>query len=200
MATLKTTEFTIAGKGHVFTAPVDTPAMDLKDFDFVTAANETTGPWSWLGDTSAESMLELNSEGGDTTTKRTWDRENVRVIREGESVTATVHSVNVGEETFKVAFKGVQIDSDGSVKVGANVGANDRAIMIVMEDEADVSGMYLPNTSLRGRFPTFSTEEFTTIPIDVNVLSSHTQTAGASGPLMWHWFPPVQRTSTGAAA
>lgn len=196
MATLSTAKLHIAGKGHVFTAPVDTSPMTLDGFDFVTAANGSTGGWEWLGDTSAESMVEFNSEGGDTTSKRTWDRENVRVVREGETISATINSVNVGEETFKVAFGGAQVGSDGSIKVGTNVRAKDRAIMIVMEDDSGVAGMYLPNTSLRGRFPSFSTEEFTTIPIDVTVLGSQTQSAGESGPLAWQWFPNAEAEAT----
>lgn len=189
MATLQTTKLHIAGIGHVFTAPVDSPAMDLDNFNFVEAANSTSGPWTWLGDTSEQSMVEFNSEGGDSTQKNTWDRKSVRVVYEAGTVSATINSVNVGEETFKQAFGGAQISAD-SIRVGTNATSTDRAIMVVMEDESGVAGMYLPNTSLRGRFPVFSTEEFTEIPIDVNVLGSQTQSAGASGPLMWEWFPP----------
>ena len=189
MATLQTTKLHIAGIGHVFAAPVDTPAMDLDGFNFVEAANSTSGSWTWLGDTSEQSMVEFNAEGGDSTQKNTWDRKSVRVVYEAGTVSATINSVNVGEETFRQAFGGAQISAD-SIRVGTNATSNDRAIMIVMEDESGVAGMYLPNTSLRGRFPVFSTEEFTEIPIDVNVLGSQTQSAGGSGPLMWEWFPP----------
>lgn len=189
MATLQTTKLHIAGIGHVFTAPVDTPAMDLDGFNFVEAANSASGSWTWLGDTSEQSMVEFSSEGGDSTPKNTWDRKNVRVVYEAGSVSATINSVNVGEETFKQAFGGAQVSAN-SIRVGTNATSTDRAIMIVMEDESGVAGMYLPNTSLRGRFPVFSTEEFTEIPIDVNVLGSQTQDAGGSGPLMWEWFSP----------
>lgn len=187
MATIPEVQLHIAGRGHIFYADVDTAPMDLATFVF--GDEDTYGSWDWMGDTSSENLVTFSSEGGEATTKRTWDRENVRVIRASETISGSINSVNMSAETFALAFSGSQVASGGSIRVGTGSGAVQKALMVVMEDVTDIAGMYLPNVDLKGSFPVFSLEEFTEIPIALSVLGSLTQTVGGT-PLAWEWFPP----------
>lgn len=197
MATLTDTKPTIAAIGHVYIGPVDTPPPSLDNYVF--DPSEDFGGFTWLGDSSAENLIEFETDGGDVTYKHTWDRPNVRAVRENESISATINSVNAGKETFLAGFGGsVRDEATKSTKVGVSSTSVPQAIFVVMEDGQDVAGMYLPNTDVKGSFPTFSREEFTEIPLNVAVLGSNTQTAGASGPLAWQWFEPRAKVTAGA--
>ena len=196
MATLETTKLNIAGRGHVLHAPVDTRPLDLDAFVF--GDESTYGNWTWIGDTSSENLVEIENDGGDVTYKRTWDRVQVRAVRDEQTTSATINSVNVSGDTFTLGFNGAVYDEAlDSYKIGANVSSSARAILIVIEDGTDVAGLYLPDTDTKGAFPTFDLEEFTEIPLNVAVLGSVGQVTTA-GPLLWEWFVPRPYTGGGA--
>ena len=124
MATLSDTKLQIAGIGHVYTAPVDTAPIDYSKFTFnptstLAGVTATTGPyagykagsWTWLGDTSAENLIEFETDGGDPTTKRSWDRQNLRVIREAQTVSGAVNSINASGKDMALAFPGGTYDA-----------------------------------------------------------------------------------------
>lgn len=187
----------IAGIGHVYQADVDTKAMDLSGYAFDNG--KAQGDWHWIGDTSAENLIEVSADGGDTTSKRTWDRLNVRVVREGESITLTVNSVNVSADTFNLGWTGVTTDSSGMIKIGSNATAVPKALFIVIEDEEGTGGIYFPNTSIKGSFPTLDLENFTEIPLTCSVLGSKTQTTKA-GPMAYAIIPPKAASASGSSS
>lgn len=173
MATTEDVILQIAGLGYVFEAPVDTEPMDLDTFRF--GVSSTYGAWNWIGDTSSENMVEFSVDGGETDTKRTWARTDVRAVTTPESVSATINSVNLHTETFKLAFSGANINTaKNRVEIGSNSGSTARALLIVMQDPAtnELTGLWLPQVSIKGSFPTLSIEEFTEIPLTINVLAS----------------------------
>lgn len=188
-------DFHMAGRGHIYTAPVDTKKPQaLEKYKFTTTGKFETG-WEWIGDTSAESLPEFSTEGGEATTKRTWDRDNVYTVYTPQTYSATISSVNTSADIFKLGF-GAEAASDGkSIDVGSNAGATERAMLIVMEDRDSVAALYLPRVAIKGQFPQFSTEDFTQIPLSINILSSDTQSSGKS-PLLYSWMPPVARTTS----
>lgn len=183
MASTDTVKLHIAGIGHVFYADVDSAAMPVENFKFL---DETTyGDWTWLGDTSSENLVEFEVDGGDTTYKRTWDRLKTGVVREDETVSATINSVNVSAEAFNLGFSDHVYDAaTKSYTVNSASGSSEKALMIVMEDGKNLAGLRLPNTDIKGSFPTFDLEEYTEIPLSVAVLSSPTNGA------LWQWFEP----------
>ena len=188
MATTTDVKLHIAGRGHVFYADVDTPAMNIDSFIFNTPS--TYGSWTWLGDSSAENLIEFEVDGGEPTTKRTWDRENVRSIRDNETIKVTLNSVNVSRDTFQLGFSGHQYSaSTKSYRVGTGTGSTQKALLVVMVDGIDRAAMRLPNVDLKGAFPKFSLEEFTEFPLSGTVLGSPTEMT-TTGPLAWEWFEP----------
>ena len=147
------------------------------------------GDWSWIGDTSSENMIEFEVDGGDITQKRTWDRLNIRAIREPESISATINKVNASAKDIQFGFPGGTYDAEaGSYTVKSGAGSDEGALFVVVEDGDQVAGMYLPSTDTKGSFPTFSIEEFTEFPLSVAVLSDP-----ETGDL-WTWFEPRPRS------
>lgn len=183
MATAETVKLHIAGIGHVFYADIDTPALDVTAFKFLDES--TYGTWTWLGDTSSENMVEFETDGGDITYKRTWDRLKTGAVREDETISATINSVNASAETFNLGFAGHTYDEvTQSYTVAGNSSSSAKALLIVTEDGAQNAALYLPNTDIKGSFPTFDLEEYMEIPLSVAILSS------PSTGNLWQWFEP----------
>lgn len=203
MADLNNVKLQIAGFGYVFEAPVDTEPLDLAKFEF---GNESTyGTWNWIGDTSSENMIEFSSEGGESESKRTWARLDVRTLTSPESVSATINSVNLHNETFKLAFPNSHTNGNRT-DVGSTGGASSRALLIVTQDPdtGSYAAIWFPHTSIKGSFPSLSLEEFTEIPLSVSVLSSLKHTVpGGGGFTKWSYIEPTadrKPADPGAAA
>lgn len=192
MATTSDVQLQIAGIGHVYTAPVGTAAPTLEGYTF--AGGAPLGAWTWIGDTSSENLIEFETDGGDVTQKRTWDRMNVRAVRETESISATINKVNASAKDMTLGFPNGTYDAaTGTFTVKAGAGSDSRAILIVIEDGTRVGNLHLPNTDIKGGFPTFSLEEFTEFPLSVAILSDP-----ETGDL-WSWTSPVDATATDGA-
>ena len=190
MAALSDVKLQIAGFGYVFEAPVDTEPFDLSQFEFGQAS--TYGEWNWIGDTSSDNMIEFSSEGGESESKRTWARLDVRTLTSPEAISATINSVNLHNETFKLAFPNARTNGNRT-DIGSTGGASSRALMIVSQDPdtGSYSALWFPNTSIKGSFPSLSLEEFTEIPLTVNVLSSLEHTVPGGGFVKWSFVEPT---------
>lgn len=163
----------IAGLGHVYYGTHSaTDAPDLSSYSFGNGSTLEGEGWKWLGDVSAENMIEFESDGGDTTTKRTWDRTGVRATREDVTHSMTINAVGIGKDVFEVAFPGSAYDEEAGIWKLNLSGSVEKAILIVVEEGTTVSGWYFPKVSLAGSMPTLSTEEFTEIPISGTILGS----------------------------
>lgn len=189
MATLSDVNLQIAGFGYVFEAPVDTEPFDLAAFQFGTPT--TYGDWNWIGDTSSDNMIEFSSEGGEAESKRTWARLDVRTLTSPESISATINSVNLHNETFKLAFPNA-VTKGNRTDIGSTGGSSSRALLIVSQDPdtSAYTGLWFPNTNIKGSFPSLSLEEFTEIPLTVNVLASLTHTVSGGGFVKWSFVEP----------
>lgn len=196
MAALSDVKLQIAGFGYVFEAPVDTEPFDLTKFEF--GNDSTYGKWNWIGDTSSDNMIEFSSEGGESESKRTWARLDVRTLTSPEAISATINSVNLHNETFKLAFPNAKTNGNRT-DIGSTGGASSRALLIVSQDPdtGSYSALWFPNTSIKGSFPSLSLEEFTEIPLSINVLSSLKHTVPGGGFVKWSFVEP---TADGAAA
>lgn len=200
MATLADVKLQIAGIGHVYTAPVDTGPIDFSKYTFtptaavpgiITApfAAYKAGSWTWMGDTSAENLIEFETDGGDATTKRSWDRLNLRVVREAQTVSGTVNSINASGKDMALAFPGGTFDAaTNSFSPSATGQSSQTAMLVVVEDGDECGGIYFPSVDIQGQLPAFSLEEFTEFPLPFSVLNS--PTTGKP----WHWFGPRART------
>lgn len=183
MATTETVKLHIAGIGHVFYGDVDAPPIDPTQFDFLDEA--TYGDMTWLGDTSSENLIEFETDGGDTTYKRTWDRLRTSVVREAETISMTINSVNASRETFNLGFADHTYDEgESSFAVSGSGRSASKSIQVVTEDGANVASLYLPQVDISGSFPSFNLEEYMEIPLTGAILNS--PTTGA----LWKWFEP----------
>lgn len=183
MATAETVKLHIAGIGHVFFNDVDADPIDPTQFKFLDES--TYGDWTWLGDTSSENLIEFEADGGDTTYKRTWDRLRTSVVREAETISMTINSVNASRETFNLGFADHVYDEDaGSFEVSGSGKSTSKSIQVVTEDGSNVASLYLPNVDVTGSFPSFNLEEYMEFPLSGALLNSPT-----TGKL-WRWFEP----------
>ena len=155
MAALSDVKLQIAGFGYVFEAPVDTEPFDLSAFEF--GNDSTYGEWTWIGDTSAENMVEFSTDGGESESKRTWARLDVRALTSPESISATINSVNLHNETFKLAFPNAKTNGNRT-DIGSTGGASTRALLIVMQDPdtGSYSALWFPHTTIKGSSPPLS--------------------------------------------
>lgn len=171
MANLGNSKIQIAGKGHVYIGNVDTVAPNLWGYTFGDGTTLETAGWTWLGDTSSENLIEVETDGGDTSTKRTWDRQGVRSTREDVTNKVTINAVNLGEDVMRVAFPGSTYDAE---KGGWDVeldNSSERAVLIVIEDGLLVSGMLFRRVSLAGNLPSLSLDNFSEVKISGTLLS-----------------------------
>lgn len=171
MADMQDVRLHIPGKGHVFYNDVDADEMVLDNFRF--GVPSTYGTWTWMGDTSSENLVEFEADGGEVTYKRTWDRLQVKAVREDETFSGTINSVNISRETFELGFAGGEyVEASKKYKVKSTGFAAQKGLMIVTEDATDIAGLRLPNVDVKGSFPVFDLEEFMEIPLNLAVLSS----------------------------
>lgn len=171
MANLGNSKIQIAGKGHVYYGVNDTEAPNLDGYVFGDGTTLEDFGWTWLGDTSNENLIEFDSDGGDTSTKRTWDRQGVRSTRDDVTNKVTINAVNLGEDVMRVAFPGSTYDP---VKRAWDIeldASSERAILIVVEDGRIVSGYLFRRVSLAGNMPALSIDKFTEVKIAGTLLS-----------------------------
>lgn len=171
MANLGNSKIQIAGKGHVYYGVNDTEAPSLDGYVFGDGTTLEASGWTWLGDTSSENLIEFDSDGGDTSTKRTWDRQGVRSTREDVTNKVTINAVNLGEDVMRVAFPGSTYDP---VKRAWDIeldASSERAILVVVEDGRIVSGYLFRRVSLAGNMPALSLDKFTEVKIAGTLLS-----------------------------
>lgn len=193
MANLGNSKIQIAGKGHVYIGNVDTVAPNLWGYTFGDGTTLETAGWTWLGDTSSENLIEVETDGGDTSTKRTWDRQGVRSTREDVTNKVTINAVNLGEDVMRVAFPGSTYDAE---KGGWDVeldNSSERAVLIVIEDGLLVSGMLFRRVSLAGNLPSLSLDNFSEVKISGTLLSP------PSGKTRVQMLEPRTVTGVGAA-
>ena len=156
-------EIQIAGMGHVYVGDVDTAAPDLWAYEFGDGTTLEAQGWKWIGDTSSENLIEFETDGGDASTKDTWDRKNARSTRASKTTNVTINSVSFSDDTIQTAFPGYTYveETDGYDLVLS--GSTDRAILIVIVEGQLVSGILLRKVNLSGDMPTLDKENFTEV-------------------------------------
>ncbi|WP_346843735.1 hypothetical protein [uncultured Rothia sp.] len=165
-----TDSLVISNIGHVFLLP---PGSEFPDIGSIVFGDESTyGSAIWLGDTSSENLPEFEEDGGDISFKRTWDRKNLRSVREDKTITGTINAVAITKDFLEnTAVGGVWNEATKSYTISSNVTAKQWMMLIVVDDGINVAGYGFYNVSLLSGFPTYDLEEFTEIPVSVAVAS-----------------------------
>lgn len=194
MSSLADSKIQIAGIGHVYYGAPDTEEPDLYDYKFGDGTTLEAAGWTWLGDTSSENLIEIESEGGEFTAKRTWDRQSARSSRSAVTHTLTINSVSLGKDTMEIAFPGSVYDADKDAYDLNLAGSTEKAFLIVIEDGNEVGGFLYRRVTVAGALPAYNLEEFTEIKISGTILSPN------SGKSPVRSITPRQVTGKGAGA
>lgn len=172
MADTSTVKLFIPGKGHLFYNDVDADAPNIDNFKFGDAT--TYGTWTWMGDLSKDSLIEFTTNGGEATQKHTWSRDGVKTIYSAEELSGTAQALNMSQEMFELAFPGGTYDTATKSYTAGKTAASKKGLLLVAEDGLDIMAVQFFQADIKGSFPAFSAEEFMSIPLNLQLLSSPT--------------------------
>lgn len=168
----------IPGHGTFFTAPKNTPlpAGGIKAFKNITGTDPI--PWENLGHTSSENPPSLNVDGGDSTTLRTWLKENMHTVYASENWSMTGSALQADTETLGLVYNGWETtgDSGKGLIVPSKKRAQEIAIVMISSDDTGNLGFYIPNTSFaHGDAPSISIEQFFEAPFRAGFQAAATE-------------------------
>lgn len=142
--------------GTIFYAEPGTalPANGLKDFhltDTEVNSSDDGKKWKNLGHTSNSNKIEINLEGGESDSFRSWLKSNLKTKKSSDgSMTVTANALQMDEETLKLIFNG----TDTANGVGANVNSDPKelAIVVITQETQNstepVFGFHFPKTKV----------------------------------------------------
>lgn len=142
--------------GTIFYAEPGTalPANGLKGFhltDTEVASADDGKKWKNLGHTSNSNKIEINLEGGESDSFRSWLKSNLKTKKSSDgSMTVTANALQMDEETLKLIFNGI----DTTNGVGANVNSDPKelAIVVITQETQNstepVFGFHFPKTKV----------------------------------------------------
>lgn len=164
----------LPGNGNVLLAPEDTAPFNPAQFIIGDEASYGTG-WESLGHTSRENTVALSKDGGDATQKGSWEQEGIEAIYDPTQWSCSVNALQLGQETFELAFGGGTWNAaDQSYDMG-NVAPVTRALMVILVQGTKRAGFYMPKASITlGDAPTIDVEEFFEIQLNGQALMSST--------------------------
>lgn len=163
----------VPGRGWVFTADVDTDAFDIAGLDI--RDESTFEGWEWLGYTSKENMVSLTKEGGEVSTRDTWEEDSVRSEKSPTTWGITVNALSVTKETLALAFPGGEWDEASQrYRVFGGSDTVNKSVLIVMRDsENGLAGFHFPNGSMGiGEAPSLTADGFFEIQLGTTAQSS----------------------------
>lgn len=182
----------IPGRGFVFYADPNTVVPDIGALDVANPDTSVTG-WTWLGLTSKDNMVALAKEGGEATSRDTWEYAGVRTEISASNVSATVNALSVTEQTLGLAFPGGTFDADaGRYDVPAGAGAVDKALLVLFIDAKNgVGGFVFHNAALKiGEMPSLSADGWFEIQLSANAQAG-------SGDSAFSWYIPRPLATAG---
>lgn len=142
--------------GTIFYAEPGTalPANGLKGFHLTdTEVNSADDGKKWknLGHTSNSNKIEINLEGGESDSFRSWLKSNLKTKKSSDgSMTITANALQMDEETLKLIFNGTDTENG----VGANVNSDPKelAIVVITQETQNstepVFGFHFPKTKV----------------------------------------------------
>lgn len=142
--------------GTIFYAEPGTalPTNGLKDFhltDTEVNSSDDGKKWKNLGHTSNSNKIEINLEGGESDSFRSWLKSNLKTKKSSDgSMTVTANALQMDEETLKLIFNG----TDTANGVGANVNSDPKelAIVVITQETQNstepVFGFHFPKTKV----------------------------------------------------
>ena len=175
----------VPGVGHIFTMDFDT-GDTWTATELATYASAGTVPTDWLelGHTDLDSILTFAQDGGDTTTKGSWQNPSLRTVITTAAVDSfTVNAEQVLDNDVLTLFYG-----GGSAAVADRFAGPDapaaieRSVMLVMLDGTTPLGFSVQRASiLRADAPSLAADDFIKLPLKFTILK-------ASGKPRFEWI------------
>lgn len=153
----------VPGAGHVYVAPVGTPAPTSMD------TPET--PWRDLGHTSIEDGLTITHDGGDSDVLGTWQNAALRERRDPVVFAITLHLLQISNDTLSLYFGGGDASIAGVFSVNLIPQPQEMAVFIRIEDGNQHWPIYIPKTSIGSDDDVeVDVEELLAFPIRMTIL------------------------------
>lgn len=184
--TLGTTKVATSRRVSIYLAPLKSQApTSLKPFRI-----DNPGGWGafkWIGHHANDGRLEISQEGGEITYTDSADMENLFSERSPVRTSATFQSIDLTEQTFRLAFGASNIKKEGSDVIISGDPVSTSAMMLVVATGANtVAGALYYNVDLSGTMPTFPEEGPIRVPFSVAFKRDE---EGRS----MKWYAPVER-------
>lgn len=164
----------VPGVGHMFTNDTLGSKWTLAQVNTYASAGTIPAGWDEFGHTDLDTILAFQSEGGDTSTKGSWQNPSLRTVITSASVDSiVVNAEQVLDDQILSFYHG---GGDYSTTTGEfgwpdAPAAQEKAFMLVMLDGADPLGLAVPKASLlRNDVPTFASDDFLKLPIKITIL------------------------------
>lgn len=163
-----TEDLTLTDVGHILLAPLDSEFPDLSKFVF--GQESTYGAFKWFGDTSAENLPEFEVEGGEVTSRRTYDRKGQRNQRADRTYTGTFNAVVRNKEFFEATVGGGEWDAAKKAFITKSDSYAKEWMMLIVEEDGEwISGLGLYKVSLLSGFAKTDLENFKEVPVSVAI-------------------------------
>lgn len=155
----------VAATGYIYTADPGTVA-NLTDFDPDVFGITDESTWKPVGATSEEDLPEFGYEGGDTESKGTWQRKNIRQITTETPVDyVTWKTQAITKENLELYY-GPNASTDPK-RFGIDIPGKtvQKAVLIVLVDGDDIIGFHAAQAAVgRDEAASVATDGFTTLP------------------------------------
>lgn len=156
----------VPATGYIYTAPVGT-AADLADFDPDVFGISDSSEWEPVGYTSEENLPEFGYEGGDSESKGSWQKKNMRQINTETPVDyVTFQPQQITPEILEMYY-GPNASTDPK-RFGIDIPGKsvEKAILIVLVDGDAAVGFTAAKTSIsREESVSLATDDFATFPV-----------------------------------
>lgn len=188
-----------AARGYIFTAPEGTPAPTPAQID---AFNPTAGfsGWDNVGHTSADDLPEFGFDGGDTSTKGTWQNASLRTIVTDPPVDSVKFTLMQFDENALSLYYG-QANSSGVPDIfrvsGPSSTPTRKALLIVIVDGGTQIAFWAPSADVvRSDSISLATDDFGGLPVQATLLQWTGELGGDTVTVQFDWISSDTGVST----
>jgi hypothetical protein len=171
----------VPGVGHIYTNPASGVKWTAAQLATYVSAGTVPSGFTELGHTDLDTILTWTADGGDTTTKGSWQNPSLRTVITSAAVDAiTLNAEQVLDNDILTLFHGGGDDSvDGEFAWPDAPAAVERSAAILFLDGTDVLGLSLPKVSiLRADVPSFAADDFMKLPLKFTILKDASLSRG----------------------
>lgn len=136
------------GRGYLYLAPVGTAFPD-------DPSNVNTGQWRNVGHTSADEVLSITTDGGETTTLATLQAKTLRQTQSAKTVTFGIQLAEFKLSNLKLYYGANAVIEPTGIAAGLlgvpdDPSPTEKAMAFIVYDGEDVFAWYAPKVSVIG--------------------------------------------------